>query len=76
MLSKCLTDIVMTLWKHSNGHWAEMLQWIAIHSIYSGLEGLYLAGLISSGKEPLPFTPLTIRAERQEDMEERHEYKS
>lgn len=43
MLSKCLTDSVVTLWKHGNGRWAEMLQQIAIHSIYSRLEGLYLA---------------------------------
>lgn len=76
MLSKCWTDIVVTLWKHSNGRWAEMLQQIAIHSIYSRLEGLYLASLISSDEEPLPFTLITVGAEGQEDMEERHEHKS
>ncbi len=59
----CWANVRQTLWKHSNGHWAEMLWWIAIHSIYSGLEGLYLASQISSGKEPLPFTPLTIGQE-------------
>lgn len=67
MLSKCLTDMVVTLWKHSNGRWAEMLQQIAIQSIYSRLEGLYLAQLISSDEEPLPFTLITVRAEGQEE---------
>lgn len=41
--SECLTDIMATLWKHSDGRRAEMLGWIAIHNIYSSSEGRNLA---------------------------------